>query len=241
MSTRCTPAKCGPFLERLIYATAAQDTWNAFLASHTSGPVRSISIQKLVCQDAASPCNDRLPDGSLARPDGTHYAAGAAPLIARAVIDRAFAAAVSTTNWSPERRTGYVPCRDADSKPPKPQACQFACCAIGAVSRAGRRVSRAALPRPLPNTDRALARRWLASSYRRRQPPVRTRTPSSTSSEVGDQDVLVVASGGAVAGARILPAVGGLGPARRPHRCVVPLLGASTLRSAHLRRERGRP
>ena len=93
MSTRCTPAKCGPFLERLIRATAAQDTWNTFLASHTSGPVRSISIQKLVCKDAKSPCNDRLPDGSLARPDGTHYAAGVAPLIARAVIDRAFAAA----------------------------------------------------------------------------------------------------------------------------------------------------
>ena len=93
MSTRCTPAKCGPFLKRLIHATAAQDTWNAFLASHTSGAVRSISIQKLVCKDAKSPCNDRLPDGSLARPDGTHYAAGVAPLIAQAVIDRALAAA----------------------------------------------------------------------------------------------------------------------------------------------------
>ena len=93
MSTRCTPAKCGPFLERLIHATAAQDSWNAFLASHTSGAVRSISIQKLVCKDARSPCNDRLQDGSLARPDGTHYAAGIAPLIAQAVIDRALAAA----------------------------------------------------------------------------------------------------------------------------------------------------
>ena len=93
MSTRCTPAKCGPFLRRLIDATAAQDTWNAFLASHTSGAVRSISIQGLVCKDAGSPCNDRLPDGSLARPDGTHYAAEVAPLIARAVIDRALTAA----------------------------------------------------------------------------------------------------------------------------------------------------
>ena len=92
MSTRCTSAKCGPFLKRLINATAAQNTWNAFLASHTSGAVRSISIQKLVCKDAKSPCNDRLPDGSLARPDGTHYSAEVAPLIARAVIDRALAA-----------------------------------------------------------------------------------------------------------------------------------------------------
>src|SRR5262245_42216497 len=93
MSTRCTPAKCGPFLERLIKATAAQDTWNAFLASHTSGAVRSISIEQLVCHDSASPCNDRLADGSLARPDGTHYSAAAAPFVARAVVVRALTAA----------------------------------------------------------------------------------------------------------------------------------------------------
>jgi peptidoglycan/LPS O-acetylase OafA/YrhL len=93
MSTRCTPEKCGPFLERLVKATAAQDTWNAFLASHTSGAVRSISIQHLVCHDSASPCNDRLADGSLARPDGTHYSSAAAPVVARAVIARSVAAA----------------------------------------------------------------------------------------------------------------------------------------------------
>ena len=78
-------------LDRLIHATSAQDTWNRFLASHTSGDVRSISIQNLVCKDAKSPCNDRLPDGSLARPDGTHYAPAAASIVARAVIDRALA------------------------------------------------------------------------------------------------------------------------------------------------------
>ncbi|MFL5952886.1 MAG: acyltransferase family protein [Gaiellaceae bacterium] len=93
MWTRCTPANCGPFLRRLIDATAAQDTWNAFLASHTAGPVRSISIQGLVCHDGASPCNDRLRDGSLARPDGTHYAPGAAPAVATAVIDRSLSVA----------------------------------------------------------------------------------------------------------------------------------------------------
>ena len=93
MATRCTPQKCGPFLRRLITATGAQDTWNAFLASHRTGPVRSISIQNLVCHNAASPCNDRLPDGSLARPDGTHYSAEAAPVIAQTVINRTLAAA----------------------------------------------------------------------------------------------------------------------------------------------------
>jgi hypothetical protein len=86
MATRCTPQKCGPFLHRLITATAAQDTWDSFLASHRTGRVRSISIEGLVCHDTASPCNDRLPDGTLARPDGTHYSAEAAPAIAEAVI-----------------------------------------------------------------------------------------------------------------------------------------------------------
>jgi len=93
MATRCTPQDCGPFLRRLISATAAQDTWNAFLASHRTGRVRSISIQNLVCHNTTSPCNDRLPDGTLARPDGTHYSAEAAPQVARAVIARSFSAA----------------------------------------------------------------------------------------------------------------------------------------------------
>ena len=93
MATRCTPAKCGPFLRRLVDATAAQDHWNAFLASHTHGSVRSISIEAAVCRNTLSPCNDRLRDGTLARPDGTHYSPEAAPAVARTVIDRALAAA----------------------------------------------------------------------------------------------------------------------------------------------------
>ena len=93
MRERCTPQRCGPFLRRLITATTAQDTWNAFLASQTSARVRSISIEHLVCRDAASPCDDRLSNGSLARPDGTHYSSQAAPEVAEAVIARSLAAA----------------------------------------------------------------------------------------------------------------------------------------------------
>ena len=93
IASRCTRSDCPPFLSRLVYATAAQDVWNAFLASHTSGSVRAISIQTLVCHDTASPCNDRLPGGATARPDGTHYSAAAAPIVARAVINRSLAAA----------------------------------------------------------------------------------------------------------------------------------------------------
>jgi len=93
MATRCTPTRCGPFLRRLVEATAAQDRWNAFLAAHTHGSVRSISVEDVVCHNRASPCDDRLPDGTLARPDGTHYSTEAAPTVARAVIVRALTAA----------------------------------------------------------------------------------------------------------------------------------------------------
>jgi peptidoglycan/LPS O-acetylase OafA/YrhL len=93
IATRCSATSCGPFLRRLAHDTAAQDVWNSFLASHTTGKARSISIDSLVCHNRASPCNDRLPRGGLARPDGTHYDAASAPLVARAVIKRSLAVA----------------------------------------------------------------------------------------------------------------------------------------------------
>ena len=93
IATRCSATACGPFLRRLVHGTAAQDVWNSFLASHTTGKVRSISIESLVCHNRASPCNDRLTRGGLARPDGTHYGAASAPLVARAVIERSLAVA----------------------------------------------------------------------------------------------------------------------------------------------------
>jgi peptidoglycan/LPS O-acetylase OafA/YrhL len=91
ITTRCTRSDCPPFLSRLVYATGAQDVWNSFLASHTTGSVRAISIQTLVCHDHSSPCNDRQPGGAVARPDGTHYSAAVAPIVAKAVIDRSLA------------------------------------------------------------------------------------------------------------------------------------------------------
>ena len=60
---------CGPFLRRLIKATAAQDIWNAFLASHTTGRCAR-SASSLVCHNPASPCNDRLPEAPPRGPTG---------------------------------------------------------------------------------------------------------------------------------------------------------------------------
>ena len=93
MLTRCSASKCGPLLHRLIYDTDLQDTWNAFLAGDHGPSVHSISINRFVCHDAASPCDDRLADGSLARPDGTHYSDEAGAAVARRIVTEALHAA----------------------------------------------------------------------------------------------------------------------------------------------------
>jgi hypothetical protein len=90
MLTRCTPTSCGPLLRRLIDRTDLQDTWNAFLAAHDGPTVHSISINRFVCHDDASPCNDTLPDGSPARPDGTHYSPTAGADVVRRILAEAF-------------------------------------------------------------------------------------------------------------------------------------------------------
>ena len=93
MLTRCSAPKCGPLLHRLIYDTDLQDTWNAFLAGNHGPSVHSISINRFVCHDAASPCDDRLADGSLARSDGTHYSDEAGAAVARRIVTEALDAA----------------------------------------------------------------------------------------------------------------------------------------------------
>jgi peptidoglycan/LPS O-acetylase OafA/YrhL len=90
MLTRCTATNCGPLLRRLIDRTDLQDTWNAFLAAHHGPAVHSISINRFVCHDNASPCNDTLPNGSPARPDGTHYSPAAAAAVVRRILAEAF-------------------------------------------------------------------------------------------------------------------------------------------------------
>ena len=91
--TRCTTSRCGPFLQRLIHDTGLLDAWNAFLAGNRLPSVHSISIDRFVCHDAASPCNDRLADGSPARPDGTHYSDRAGAAVARRIVTDALHAA----------------------------------------------------------------------------------------------------------------------------------------------------
>jgi SGNH domain (fused to AT3 domains) len=75
--------------QTLLHRRDVVDAWNAFLASHKGPKVFSMSIDGLVCHDAAAACDDRLPNGETARPDGIHYSDTAASHLASQVFDAA--------------------------------------------------------------------------------------------------------------------------------------------------------
>jgi hypothetical protein len=79
--------------QTLLHRRDVVNAWNGFLASHTGPNVFSISIDRLVCHDAKNACDDSLPSGQPARPDGVHYSATAARLFAPPIFGAAFAAA----------------------------------------------------------------------------------------------------------------------------------------------------
>jgi hypothetical protein len=66
------------------------NAWNSFLSSHRGPAVFSISIDRLVCHDARNACDDTLPNGEPARPDGVHYSDTAARLLAPPIFEEAF-------------------------------------------------------------------------------------------------------------------------------------------------------
>ena len=74
----------------LLHRPDVVNSWNAFLARHKGPRVFSISIDRLVCQDAKSPCDDTLPNGETARPDGVHYSDTAQRLLAPPIFDAAW-------------------------------------------------------------------------------------------------------------------------------------------------------
>jgi len=77
----------------LLRRTNVVKSWNEFLASHTGPTVFSISVADLVCHKPTTPCNDTLPDGESARPDGVHYSQAAQRLLAPTIFDDAWRAA----------------------------------------------------------------------------------------------------------------------------------------------------
>jgi len=90
MRTRCTPAACPPILRRLIDEDGLRVTWNRILAQEAArdSRIRVISIDDVYCKDAAEPCDDRLPDGTFARPDGTHFSSEYMPVVAKVLVAR---------------------------------------------------------------------------------------------------------------------------------------------------------
>ena len=90
MATRCTPASCDPFLRRLVEKDGLRVTWNKILDEEAARDprIRVISIDDVYCKDSAEPCNDKLPDGTFARPDGSHFSQKYMPVVAKVLAER---------------------------------------------------------------------------------------------------------------------------------------------------------
>jgi hypothetical protein len=94
MATRCTPAACTPLLKRLVTQDGLRVTWNKILDEEAALNPRMtvIALDDVYCKDAAEPCNDRLPDGTFARPDGSHFSKAYMPVVAKVLAQRIAAA-----------------------------------------------------------------------------------------------------------------------------------------------------
>lgn len=79
--------------QTLLHRPKVVQAWNAFLASHKGPTVFSISIDALVCHGGGNTCDDTLPDGEPARPDGIHYSQTAQRLLAPPIFAAAWRAA----------------------------------------------------------------------------------------------------------------------------------------------------
>ena len=90
MATRCTPAACAPFLRRLVDQDGLRVTWNRILDQEAARDPRMkvVTIEDVYCKDAAEPCNDKLPDGTFARPDGSHFSKAYMPVVAKVLAQR---------------------------------------------------------------------------------------------------------------------------------------------------------
>lgn len=90
VATRCTPSSCPPVLRKLIDEDGLRVTWNAILHEEAARDtrIRVLAIDDLYCKGAAQPCNDRLSDGTLARPDGSHFSKAYMPVVAKELARR---------------------------------------------------------------------------------------------------------------------------------------------------------
>jgi hypothetical protein len=87
LAERNPPEKAFLVGQPLLHRRDVVNAWNAFLARHKGPKVFSISIDRLVCHDGRNACNDTLPNGETARPDGVHYSDAAQRLLAPPIFD----------------------------------------------------------------------------------------------------------------------------------------------------------
>jgi SGNH domain-containing protein len=87
LAARNPPEKAFLVGQTLLHRRDVVNAWNTFLASHKGPKVFSISIDRLVCHDARNACDDTLPNGEPARPDGVHYSVTARRLLAPPILD----------------------------------------------------------------------------------------------------------------------------------------------------------
>jgi hypothetical protein len=90
LAVRNPPEKYFLVGQTLLHRSDVVNAWNAFLANHKGPSVFSISITHLVCHDARTPCEDTLPNGQSARPDGVHYSKTARRLLAPPIFEAAW-------------------------------------------------------------------------------------------------------------------------------------------------------
>ncbi|MBN9167754.1 MAG: hypothetical protein BGO98_25440 [Myxococcales bacterium 68-20] len=84
----CHAPGCHWFLRQLVERHDLAEHWNAMLrdAAKADPRLQVVSIDSVFCKDTKVPCDDSFGDG-LARPDGAHFSATAAPVVARALLD----------------------------------------------------------------------------------------------------------------------------------------------------------
>jgi peptidoglycan/LPS O-acetylase OafA/YrhL len=90
IATRCTPAACPPILKRLVSEDGIRVAWNKILVEEAARDprVRVIGIDDVYCKGTAEPCNDKLANGTFARPDGSHFSEEYMPVVAEALAQR---------------------------------------------------------------------------------------------------------------------------------------------------------
>jgi peptidoglycan/LPS O-acetylase OafA/YrhL len=91
MKARCGP-DCHFFLLQLLNHHDWAERWNKMVrdTAKVDPRITVVNIDDVFCHDQNVPCDDSTPTADLyARPDGSHFSATSAPIVAKAILDHA--------------------------------------------------------------------------------------------------------------------------------------------------------